>query len=60
MKPADFRYRFKKASKTVNTSTVVVCLDPLSPIPSNSSAMKTPENTEEDADDLRPAGEGDI
>jgi hypothetical protein len=32
----------------------------LSPTPSTSSAMRTPENTEEDADDHEPADEGDI
>jgi len=29
-------------------------------MPSNSSAVKTPENTEEDPDDLEPANEGDV
>jgi hypothetical protein len=38
----------------------VLSPDPLSPIPSLASAMKTPENTEEDLDDLKPANEGDI
>jgi len=37
----------------------VVSPDPLSPLP-NSSAVKTPENTEEDPDDCEPAAEGDI
>ena len=46
---------FKKASKSVCTSTVVIYPDPLSPTPFTSSAMKTPENTEEDLDDLEPA-----
>jgi hypothetical protein len=32
----------------------------LSLTPSTSSAMKTPENSEEDAEDPEPAGEGDI
>jgi hypothetical protein len=32
----------------------------MSPIPSTSSAMKTPENMEEEADDPEPANEGDI
>jgi hypothetical protein len=32
----------------------------LSPIPSASSAPKTPENTEKDSDDLEPTYEGDI
>jgi hypothetical protein len=31
----------QKASKNVATSTIVVSLDPFSPAPSNSSAMKT-------------------
>jgi len=38
----------------------VVSPDPLFPIPSTSPATKTPENTEEDADDPEPADEGDI
>jgi len=32
----------------------------LSPIPSTSSTMMTPENAEEDPDDSEPADEGDI
>ena len=32
----------------VCTSNVVLCPDPLSPTPSASSVMKTPENTEND------------
>jgi len=56
---ADLRDKFKKASKIVQTSSVVVCPDPLSSAPSTSSAMRTPENTEEDPDDLKPA-DGDI
>jgi hypothetical protein len=40
---ADLRDMFKKASKCVRTSTVVVSLDPLSPTPSTSSTMKTQE-----------------
>ena len=50
---------FKKASKNVCTSTVLVSPDPLSPTPTF-SAMKAPENTEQNPDDLEPAGEGDI
>ena len=34
--------------------------DPLSPIPSNLSAIKTPENTEEEPNAPQPAAEGDI
>jgi hypothetical protein len=37
----------KKATRSVCTSTIVVSPDPLSPTPSTSLAMKTPENTEE-------------
>jgi hypothetical protein len=58
MKQADLRDMFKKVSKSVCTSTVVVCPDPLLPTPSTSSAMKTPENTEEDRDDPEPVDGG--
>jgi hypothetical protein len=34
--------------------------DPLSPTLSNISALKTPENIEEESDDPEPAYEGDI
>jgi len=49
---------FKKASNSVYTSTVVVPPDPLTPTPSTSSAMKTPQNTKAEPDDPKPAGEG--
>jgi hypothetical protein len=39
----------------VCTSTVVVSPEPLPLTPSTSSAMKTPENKEEDPDDPEPA-----
>jgi hypothetical protein len=45
---------------SVCTSIIVVPPDLLSPNPSSSSAVKTPENTEEDLDDPELAGEGDI
>jgi hypothetical protein len=45
----------QKGLQSVCTSTVAV-----SPTPSTSSAMKTPENTEEDPDDPEPADEGGI
>jgi len=45
---------FKKDSKIIRTSTVVVTPDPMSPVPS------TPENTEEGHDEPEPAYEGDI
>ena len=51
---------FKKASTSVCSSTVVVSPDPPSPTPLTSSAMNTPENTQEDPDDLEPPYEGDI
>jgi hypothetical protein len=38
----------------------VVIPDPMSPAPSNSSTMKTPENTEDKLNDPERAGEGDI
>jgi hypothetical protein len=46
--------------KSVCTSTVTISPDALSPIPKPSSALVTPENTEEDPDDPEPADEGDI
>jgi hypothetical protein len=39
---------FIKASRSVCTSNIVVYPDPLSPTPSTSSAVNTPEITEED------------
>jgi hypothetical protein len=47
MKEADLRHIIKKASKIVCTSTIVVSPHLLSPTPSASSAMKTPENAED-------------
>jgi hypothetical protein len=38
----------------------VVIPDPLSPTPSTSSDMRTPENTEKDPDDNEAADEGDL
>lgn len=49
----------KKAFKSVCKSTVVVTPNHLSPTPSNSSAVKTPGNTEEDPDDAEPNHERD-
>jgi len=51
---------FNKGSKSVCTATIPVLPDPLLPTPSTLSAMKTPENTEEDHDNPQPADEGDI
>jgi hypothetical protein len=42
---------FKKASKSVCTSTLVASPDPSSPTPSTFRAMKTPEDTYEYHDD---------
>jgi hypothetical protein len=44
---ADLRDMFRKFSKCLCTSTVMVSPDPLSPTPSISSAVKTPGNTDE-------------
>lgn len=60
MKQADLRDMFEKASKSVCTSTVVLSPDTLSPTPSTSSVVKTPENAEEDSDDPKPEDEADI
>jgi hypothetical protein len=49
---------FEKASMCVCTSNIVVSSGLLSPIHSASTAMKTPENTEEDPGDSESADEG--
>jgi len=58
MEQADLRGMFKMSPKSVCTSIIIVCPDPLSPTPSISLAMETPENTVEDRDDPQPADEG--
>jgi hypothetical protein len=60
MEQTDVREMPRKASKRVCTATILVSLDPLSPTLSNSSAMKTPENTKEVPDDPEPVNEADI
>jgi len=50
----------KKASKGVCTSIIVVSPNPFSPIASTFSAMKIPENTEEEPNDFEPVDNGDI
>ena len=60
MKEAGLSDMFKNASKSVYTATVAVFPDPSPPTPSTSSAMITPENTEQDPDDPKPADDGDI
>jgi hypothetical protein len=57
VKQSDLKDMFKNASKSICTSTIVVYHDPLSPSPSTSSAMKTPEKTEEGPE---PAEERDM
>ena len=49
-----------KRPSSACTSTVVVIPDPISPAPSTSSTMKTPENTEDNLHDPEQADEGDI
>jgi len=51
---------FNKASKSVCTATIPAMPDALFPTTSNLSAMKIPENVEEDHDDPQPSDEGDI
>jgi hypothetical protein len=62
MKQAALRDMFQKVSKTVCTSAVVVSPDPIFffPAPSNTSAMKIAENTEENPVYPEPKDEGDI
>jgi hypothetical protein len=60
LKQADLRDMYKKASKNICASTVVVSPDPLSPTVSTSSAVKTLEHTEEDPHDSEPPAERDI
>jgi len=55
----DLRDIFKKNSKNVSTSTVVVSPDPLCPTPT-SSAIKPPANTAEEPDDSEPTAKGDM
>jgi hypothetical protein len=57
MKETDLRDMFKVASRSICISTFAVSPDPLSPTPSASSAVKTPENKEEDPDNPEPADE---
>ena len=59
MKQADLRDIFKKVSKGVSTSNIMVSSDLMSPIQSVSSVMKTPDNTEENPDDLESADKRD-
>jgi hypothetical protein len=55
MKEAALRDIFKKASKGVCTSTVVVSPEPLSSTPSTSSAIKMTENMKAESDHPEPA-----
>jgi hypothetical protein len=60
MEQADLMEKFKKASESVCTSTIVISPDPFSPTSSTSSGMKTSENTEEYPNDPEQADEEDI
>ena len=63
MEQVDRRNVFRKASKCVCTSAVVVSHDPLSHIPSTSavkSAANSAANVEEDLDDREPTDGGGI
>jgi hypothetical protein len=60
MKQTGVREMPQKASKSACTATILVSPDPLSPTPSNSSAMKTPKYIKEEPDDPEPVNEGDI
>lgn len=57
MEQADFGDMFIKTPKGVCTSTTVASCDALFPTLSHSSAVKTPETTEEDPDDAEAADE---
>jgi hypothetical protein len=50
---------FKNVYKTVCISTIIVSPNTLSATPPTSSTMKTPENTEENANDPERADQGD-
>jgi len=50
---------FKKTSRSVCTSAVVISPDPLCYTPLTSSAVKTPENIKQDPDDPESADKGD-
>jgi hypothetical protein len=60
MTQAYFNDMFKKPYKGVCTSTGMVSPDPLSPIPSTSSDMKTPEQTKDDLTGPELGVNGDI
>jgi hypothetical protein len=59
VKQADLWDIFRKASKCVRNSTIVVSPHPLSPTPSTFSTRKTSENKEENHGDPQQA-DGDI
>ena len=59
MKQVDLRDIIEKASMCICTSNIVASPGLLSPIQAASSAMKTPENTEEDPGDAESTDEGD-
>jgi len=57
MKWAALKDMFKKALRSISTSTIVVSSDPLSLTVLTSSAVKTSENVEEDSDVSEPPDE---
>jgi len=59
MKQAVLMYRFKKASTSIRTLTIVGAPDALS-VTSTCLTMKTPEHTEYKTDDSEPTDEGNI
>jgi hypothetical protein len=60
IKQVDLGDMFKNVYKTLSISTIVVSPNTLSATPPTSSAMKTPENTEEYPDDPETADQGDV
>ena len=60
LKQADFRDVFKEGLQGCPTAIIVVSPDPFSHTASTSSAMKLPENTEEESNDFEPVDNGDI
>jgi hypothetical protein len=60
VKQADCRNVLKWSSKSVCSTNFLVSPNHLSPTPSTSSAMKTPENAEENSGDSEPADVEDI
>jgi len=60
VKETDLREMLRKVFKSVCIPITVESPDPLSLIPSTSTAVRITENSDKDPDDLEPADEGDI